>query len=81
MDPRYHSEEASNELLLTCSALREVGLDQEADLFREAVFDRQYVDLALQVLRMRVHHASPDDGQSANQTAHRLLERLNRLLA
>ena len=81
MDPRYHSEEVSNELLLTCSALREVGLDQEADMFREAVFDRQYVDLALQGLRMRVHHASPDDGQSANQAAHRLLERLNRLLA
>lgn len=81
MDPRYRSEEVSNELLLTCSALREVGLDQEADLFREAVFDRQYVDLALQGLRMRVQHAPPDDGQSANQTAYRLLERLNRLLA
>jgi len=80
MDPRYHSEEVSNELLLTCSALREVGLDQEADLFREAVFDRQYVDLALHSLRMRVQHASADEGQSANQTAHRLLERLDRLL-
>ena len=80
MDPRYHSEEVSNELLLTCSALREVGLNQEADLFREAVFDRQYVDLALQGLRMRVQHASPDDGKFANQAAHRLLERLNRRL-
>jgi hypothetical protein len=81
MVPRYLSEEVSNELLLTCSTLREVGLDQEADLFREAVFDRQYVDLALQGLWMRVQHASPDDGQFANQAAHRLLERLNRLLA
>jgi hypothetical protein len=80
MDPRYHSAKVSNELLLTCSALREVGLDQEADLFREALFDRQCVDLALQGLQMRIQHASPDDGQSANQTVHRLFERLDRLL-
>ena len=79
MSNRYHDPDVSEALLLTCSALREVGFDDVADLFREALFDRQLVDPALEALQMLVKNASnADDGQFANETAYRLYQRLNR---
>lgn len=81
MDSRYHNQQFSSELLLTASALREVGFDHEADLFRDALFDRRHTEQALHCLRMRVQHAASDDGQLANETAARLLDRLQRQLS
>lgn len=92
MNPLYRSPQFTDELLLACGVLREVGIDDVADRFREAVFDRPLTDVALQELRQRIR--SPSRGQApdqespwaheadhAKQTALRTLQRLERLLA
>ncbi|HCU1950089.1 TPA: hypothetical protein OUI04_006374, partial [Pseudomonas aeruginosa] len=50
----YNTPGFSEELLLVCASLREVGLDNLADQFRDAVFDRSVVDQAIIALRERV---------------------------
>ncbi|HGE7210886.1 TPA: hypothetical protein ACXIKZ_005233 [Pseudomonas aeruginosa] len=50
----YNTPGFSEELLLVCASLREVGLDILADQFRAAVFDRSVVDQAIIALRERV---------------------------
>lgn len=47
----YNTPGFSEELLLVCASLREVGLDNLADQFRAAVFDRSVVDQAIIALR------------------------------
>lgn len=82
MNNRHHNPDVSDALLLTSSALREVGFDEVADLFREALFDRQLVNQALEALQMLVKNASnANDGQFANETAFRLFQKLSRLVA
>lgn len=82
MNNCHHNADVSDVLLLTSSALREVGFDEVADLFREALFDRQLVNQALEALQVLVKNASnTNDGQFANETAFRLYQKLNRLLA
>ncbi|MCT7340470.1 hypothetical protein N5K55_05435 [Pseudomonas aeruginosa] len=43
----YNTQGFSEELLLVCTSLREVGLDNLADQFFAAVFDRSVVDQAI----------------------------------
>ncbi|MBK3447591.1 hypothetical protein [Pseudomonas haemolytica] len=82
MNNRHHTSEVSDALLLTSSALREVGFDEVAGLFREALFDRQLVAQALEALQMLVNNASnSNDGQFANETAFRLFQKMSRLVA
>ncbi|MGE1883734.1 hypothetical protein [Pseudomonas aeruginosa] len=50
----YNTPGFSEELLLVCASLREVGLDNLADQFRAAVFDRSVVDQAIIALREQV---------------------------
>lgn len=80
MNSHYFTPAVSDALLLTCSALGEVGMDNEADLFRKAIFDRTYVDQARQALNERAHNPLPEDSHYAMETACRLLQRLDRLL-
>ncbi|HID8005073.1 TPA: hypothetical protein ACXID6_002483 [Pseudomonas aeruginosa] len=56
----YNTPGFSEELLLVCASLREVGLDNLADQFRDAVFDRSVVDQAIIALRERVKTPSPE---------------------
>lgn len=84
----YNTPGFSEELLLVCASLREVGLDNLADQFRDAVFDRSVVDQAINALRERVKTPSPEHAADnepwlycdwqARQTAYRLLQRLER---
>ncbi|HCF5840188.1 hypothetical protein P3801_31685 [Pseudomonas aeruginosa] len=79
----YNTPGFSEELLLVCASLREVGLDNLADQFRDAVFDRSVVDQAIIALRERVKTPSPEHAAEycdwqARQTAYRLLQRLER---
>ncbi|WP_193390314.1 hypothetical protein [Pseudomonas aeruginosa] len=84
----YSTPGFSEELLLVCASLREVGLDNLADQFRAAVFDRSVVDQAIIALRERVKTPSPEHAADnepwlycdwqARQTAYRLLQRLER---
>ncbi|QGF91768.1 hypothetical protein GH769_00510 [Pseudomonas sp. CFSAN084952] len=82
MNNHHHNTDVSDALLVTSSALREVGFDEVADLFREALFDRQLVAQALAALQMLVKNASnANDGQFANETAFRLFQKMSRLVA
>ena len=87
----YRSTRFSNELLIVASALREVGLDDIADRFRDAIADRQLTDAAVQALREWVRNPVPEaldesipfgdlPGQPAQETAARMLQRIDRLL-
>ena len=91
MNPLYDTPHFTAELLLVCSALREVGLDEVADRFRDALLDRPLVEVALQALRDRVRNSSnlcasdqelpwSQDDWLARQTAFWMLQRLERLI-
>lgn len=81
----------SNELLIVACALREVGLDEIADRFREAIFDRRLTKAALQTLQDWVHKPSSrsmdsdsffgtEPSQHTKEVAMRMLQRISRLL-
>lgn len=84
----YNTPGFSQELLLVCASLREVGLDNLADQFRAAIFDRSVVDQAIIALHERVKSSSPEHAPDnepwlhcdwqARQTAYWLLQRLER---
>lgn len=91
MNPLYETPHFTAELLLACGALREVGIDDVADRFRDALFDRAQSDVAIQALRDRVRHPSnlsasdqalpwSQDDWLARQTAFWMLQRLERLI-
>ncbi len=85
----HHTPQFSELLLLVCRALREVGLTQEADAFRDALLDRLLVSKAIQMLQARIENScsviDPDDDipwaehePTAWDVALRLLQRLER---
>lgn len=91
MNPLYETPGFTAELLLACGALREVGIDDVADRFRDALLDRTQSDGAIQALRDRVRHPSnlsasdqalpwTQDDWQARQTAFWMLQRLERLI-
>lgn len=91
MNPLYDTPHFTTELLLACSALREVGIDEVADRFRDALLDRAQSDSAIQALRDRVRNPSnlcasdqelpwSQDDWLARQTAFWMLQRLERLI-
>ena len=92
MNPLYALPEFSNLLLQASSSLREVGAEDLADLFTNALYDRSQVDLAIAKLRIRVAQgeppADPDEdvpwsgaGTSAQEYTLRLIQRLDRCIS
>ncbi|PWU32075.1 hypothetical protein DK254_00715 [Pseudomonas sp. RW407] len=92
MNPLYALPEFSNLLLQASSSLREVGAENLADLFANALYDRSQVDQAIAKLRIRVAQgespADPDGdapwsgaGKAAQEYTLRLIQRLDRCIS
>lgn len=69
----------SDELLLVGNVMRCVGYDREANLFIEAMFDREYLKPALMSLELLALRPDADDLMSAKEAAYRMFQRLQRL--
>ncbi|WP_430446248.1 MAG: hypothetical protein ACQZ2J_01795 [Pseudomonas piscis] len=86
MNPIFNHPEFSGLLLTITCALREVEIDDIADLFKASLLDRSLVEPAIEALRQRVHRSSPEgavrqeyqDSVFAQETTLRLLQRLDR---
>lgn len=70
----------TSEILLVAGALREVGFELEADLFRASLFDRKLLPDAIWALDVRATQVPGDVSQHARETAFRLHERVLRLM-
>ena len=70
----YISDVPSEELLLVCGSLAEIGFDLEAENFRKAIFDRSALPLALKGLVDCV--LTQGHGGFASETVFRLYQRL-----
>ncbi|MGJ3439098.1 hypothetical protein AAZU54_03725 [Pseudomonas sp. Je.1.5.c] len=77
MTPLFNHPEFSSLLLTVTAALREVEIDDVADLFKDSIFDRSLVEPAIEALRRRVKNSH---SAFAQDTALRLLQRLNRCI-
>lgn len=91
MNQLYALPEFSNLLLQASSSLREVGAEDLANLFANALYDRSQVDQAIAKLRLRVVKgelpANPDGdvpwryaSTSAQEYTLRLIQRLDRCI-
>jgi hypothetical protein len=73
MNPLFNHPEFSGLLLTVTTALREVEIDDVADLFKDSIFDRSLVESAIEALRRVNSHSA-----FAQDTTIRLLLRLDR---
>lgn len=76
MTPLFNHPEFSGLLLTVTTALREVEIDDVADIFKDSIFDRSLVEPAIEALRRRVNSHSA----FARDTALRLLQRIDRCI-
>lgn len=76
MIPLFNQPEFSDLLLTVTTALREVEIDDVADLFKDSIFDRSLVEPAIEALRHRANSHSA----FAQDTTLRLLQRLDRCI-
>jgi anaerobic glycerol-3-phosphate dehydrogenase len=67
------------EILMATGVLREVGLDHEADKFRESLFDRDLLPAAVRALEQRIKAANSDEPVVAKEAAFRTYQRMMKI--
>lgn len=79
MSRQINTEIPTAEILMATGVLREVGLDHEADKFRDSLFDRDLLPAAVQALKQRIKAANSDECVYAKEAAFRTYQRMMKI--
>ncbi len=79
MSRQINTEIPTAEILMATGVLREVGLDHEADKFRDSLFDRDLLLGAVQALEQRIKAANSDECVYAKEAAFRTYQRMMKI--
>ncbi|MFK4135376.1 Uncharacterised protein [Pseudomonas luteola] len=69
---------SSAEILMATGVLREVGFDDEAEMFKASLFDRRLLPEAFQALEALVKNHRFDESRFATEAAFRTYQRLQK---
>lgn len=67
------------EILMATGSLREVGYDEEAEMFKASLFDRDLLPKALDALEVLVKNPQSDESCFAKEAAFRTFQRLQKI--
>ncbi|MCQ2036625.1 MULTISPECIES: hypothetical protein [Stutzerimonas] len=79
MSRQINTQIPTAEILMATGVLREVGLDHEADKFRDSLFDRDLLLGAVQALEQRIKAANSDECVYAKEAAFRTYQRMMKI--